>query len=54
MGLISELLENDKDGALRRLLYRAVHIGGYVVIVGLTLFLAGLTWRMFNRAEIEV
>jgi hypothetical protein len=54
MGLITELLENDKDGTLRKNMFRTVHIVGYVLVLGLVVFLAGLSWRMFNGSEVEI
>lgn len=54
MGLITELLENDTDGTLRKNMFRTVHVVGYVLVLGLVVFLAGLTWRMFNGSEVEI
>lgn len=54
MGLISELLENDKDGSLRRHIFRITQVAGYVFVAGLVLFLGGLTWRMFTGSEVEL
>ncbi|MBN8534717.1 MAG: hypothetical protein J0L51_11590 [Rhizobiales bacterium] len=54
MGVISELLANDKDGSLRRHIFRVTQVAGYVLVLGLVLFLAGVTWRMFTGAEVEL
>lgn len=54
MGLITELLENDKDGTFRRNMFRAAHVVSYILVLGLVVFMAGLTWRMFNGSEVEI
>jgi hypothetical protein len=54
MGIVTELLANDTDGKLRRHIFRVTQVAGYILILGLMLFLTGLTWRMFNGAEVEL
>lgn len=54
MGVISELLENDKDGRLRRHIFRAASLVGYVAVVAVVLFLSGMIWRLFSGAEVEI
>lgn len=54
MGLISELLEHDTDGRLKRLLLRLSSAIGYVIVVSVVLFSGGVIWRMYTGSEVEI
>lgn len=54
MGIVSDLFANDRDGSLRRHVFRVISTLGYVFVLGMMLFLGGLVWRMFTGAEVEI
>jgi hypothetical protein len=54
MGFIQDILKADKDGQLKRHIFRTLTIGVYGLLLVGILLVSGVVWRVFSGSEVEV